>query len=67
MRKTNLIILISLTCFILSIVAICYSLISGLWGFNPTDIAWFNTKLFITSIFVFVITFFSTIIFAKIS
>ena len=45
---------ISLFVFLLSILAIIYSLFAGLWGFNPTDINWFNTKLLITSTIVFI-------------
>lgn len=40
---------------LLSIIGIVYSLFAGVWGFNPTNISWFNTKMCITSIFVFFI------------
>jgi len=56
---------LSLIIFLLSILAIIYSLFAGLWGFNPTDIDWFNTKLLITSIIVCIINGLSVIITAK--
>ena len=40
---------------LLSIIGIVYSLFAGVWGFNPTNISWFNTKICITSILVFFI------------
>ena len=64
-RKDLIPFVISLLIFILSILAIIYSLIAGLWGFNPTDIDWFNTKLLITSIIMFTTSLISTLITAK--
>ena len=47
---------VALFVLLLSILAIIYSLLSGLWGFNPTDIDWFNIKLLITSVIILVIS-----------
>ena len=58
---------LSLIIFLLSILAIIYSLIAGLWGFNPTDILWLNAKLLGTSILVFIISTISLIITAKLT
>lgn len=64
-RKDLIAFTLSLFIFLLSIIAIIYSLFAGLWGFNPTDIDWFNTKLLITSIIVCTISGISTIITSK--
>ncbi|NCC70474.1 hypothetical protein EOM09_02740 [bacterium] len=32
------------------LITILYALIAGLWGFNPTNIDWFNTKLLISAL-----------------
>ena len=56
---------VALFVLLLSILAIIYSLLSGLWGFNPTDIDWFNIKLLITSTIVFIINLISVLITAK--
>ena len=58
---------LSLIIFLLSILAIIYSLIAGLWGFNPTNILWLNTKLLGTSILIFIISTISLIITAKLT
>jgi hypothetical protein len=64
-RKDLIAFTLSLFIFLLSIIAIIYSLFAGLWGFNPTDIDWFNTKFLITSIIVCIISSISTIITSK--
>lgn len=43
---------------IVSMVSIPYSIIAGVWQFNPTSISWFNTKLLCTGFMVFLITYF---------
>ena len=42
--------------FIISLIVIIYSLIAGIWGFNPTSIELFNAKLGFTGIIVFFIS-----------
>ncbi len=42
--------------FLIFLLLIFYSLIAGIWGYNPFDIVWFNTKLLITSIIGIIIT-----------
>ena len=38
------------TLIVLSVLGLLYALFAGIWGFNPTEILWFNTKLGISCI-----------------
>jgi len=40
---------------IVSLAGIFYSILCGIWGYNPTSISLFNLKLGLTSFFTFVI------------
>lgn len=35
---------------VICIITLFYALISGIWGFNPTNILWFNSKIGITAL-----------------
>lgn len=39
---------------ITSVLLMIYSLVAGIWQYNPTGIEWFNMRMFITSLVVFV-------------
>lgn len=47
-----------LLCLILigCVVGFFYAIVSGIWGFNPTHVLWFNTKLAVTCVAAFLIT-----------
>ena len=40
--------------FLVLFLTFIYGTFAGIWGYNPTDISWFNTKLVGTSFFGFV-------------